>query len=87
MLCNQSVVDGGWNDWVIGPCSKTCGGGIRSITRECNKPKPSCNGKDCKGPNYRVYPIPCSNVCCPGKIMNIMTKIAMYLLDKISSYS
>ena len=85
MLCNHSVVDGGWNNLVLGPCSKTCGGGIRGLTRECNKPKPSCNGKDCEGPNYFAYPIPCGNVCCPGKIMNIMTKIATYVSTYVAS--
>ena len=66
------IVDGGWNDWVVGPCSKTCGGGMWNITRECNKPKPSCNGKDCDGLNYRVYLIKCNNFCCPRKFMTII---------------
>ena len=72
---NCSVVNGGWNEWVFGPCSKSCGGGRQNITRECNRPKPSCNGKDCDGLHYYVYPIKCNNVCCPGKITN-MERIA-----------
>ena len=52
-----------WNDWIIGDCSETCGGGSRTNTRtqkvsaehggdECNGPTSvdeSCNVQECPG--------------------------------------
>ena len=72
---NFSIVDGGWGVWVIGPCSKTCGGGIRSITRKCNNPKPLCNGKQCEGESSYAFPGKCNDFCCPGKNMNTVAHI------------
>ena len=85
MLSNCSAVNGGWNEWVFGPCSKSCGGGLQNITRECNRPKPECNGKDCDGPNYYAFPIKCNNFFCPGKVTNIIERIAMLLNSFIFS--
>ena len=59
------VVHGGWSSWIREPCSKTCGGGVQNITRECNNPRPSCGGNDCNGRNVRQER--CNNNCCPGK--------------------
>ena len=70
MYDNCSLVDGRWSNWVVGPCSKTCGGGVQNLTRECNSPRPSCGGKQCKGDNYFVYPGKCNDFCCPGKRIN-----------------
>ena len=62
-----SVVDGEWSSWRLGPCSKTCGGGIQNYTRVCDAPKPSCGGDECKGPGS--YSTKCNEFCCPGKII------------------
>ena len=66
------TVDGGWGDWVMGKCSKTCGGGTKNITRKCNNPKPSCGGKQCDGASYYPYPGRCNSFQCPSKTVNVI---------------
>ena len=45
-------VDGHWGKWTTwGNCSKTCGLGTKTRTRECNDPAPKHNGKNCPGSN------------------------------------
>ncbi|KAG5867323.1 hypothetical protein JTB14_008248 [Gonioctena quinquepunctata] len=47
-------IDGGWGHWQeYGPCSRTCGGGIRESERFCNSPKPANGGSYCIGENIR----------------------------------
>ncbi|XP_047465657.1 A disintegrin and metalloproteinase with thrombospondin motifs 14 isoform X3 [Mugil cephalus] len=42
--------DGSWGSWSkFGSCSRTCGGGIRSRSRQCNNPPPAYGGRDCPG--------------------------------------
>nr|XP_023417424.1 A disintegrin and metalloproteinase with thrombospondin motifs 9 isoform X7 [Cavia porcellus] len=44
------VVDGSWGSWSpYGSCSRTCGGGIKTAVRECNRPEPKNGGKYCVG--------------------------------------
>ena len=57
--------DGNWGDWKEWTkCSKTCGSGKRSRTRDCNNPAPALGGKACPGSSME------SGVCktnsCPG---------------------
>ena len=66
ILLYTDTVNGGWSSWRLGPCSKTCGRGIQNYTRVCDNPKPSCGGKECKGPSSHF--IKCNEFCCPGKI-------------------
>lgn len=57
--CDDCVpVNGGWSDWTYGPWTAlgTCGQYVKCQQkyyqegyRQCNKPKPSCGGKDCVG--------------------------------------
>ena len=65
-LVNSSTVVGGWNSWITGPCSKTCGGGMQKRTRVCDNPKPFCGGQQCQGPSTDY--IKCNDFCCPGKM-------------------
>uniref|UniRef100_A0A672YPB7 ADAM metallopeptidase with thrombospondin type 1 motif, 14 n=1 Tax=Sphaeramia orbicularis TaxID=375764 RepID=A0A672YPB7_9TELE len=42
--------DGSWGSWSkLGSCSRTCGGGVRSRSRQCNNPAPAYGGRDCPG--------------------------------------
>ncbi|KAM9716556.1 A disintegrin and metalloproteinase with thrombospondin motifs 14 isoform 1-T1 [Menidia menidia] len=42
--------DGNWGSWSkFGSCSRTCGGGIRSRSRQCTNPPPAYGGRDCPG--------------------------------------
>ncbi|KAM9593052.1 A disintegrin and metalloproteinase with thrombospondin motifs 9 isoform 1-T1 [Trichechus inunguis] len=44
------VTDGSWGSWSqFGTCSRTCGGGIKTAVRECNRPEPNNGGKYCVG--------------------------------------
>ena len=62
------VVNGGWSNWTLGPCSKTCGGGMRNSIRVCDKPKPSCGGKECVGLSVSTHQEKCNDICCPSKL-------------------
>ncbi|XP_062234654.1 A disintegrin and metalloproteinase with thrombospondin motifs 3 [Platichthys flesus] len=45
--------DGSWGSWSkSGSCSRTCGGGIRSRSRQCNDPPPAYGGRDCPGSTF-----------------------------------
>nr|XP_057917709.1 A disintegrin and metalloproteinase with thrombospondin motifs 14 isoform X1 [Doryrhamphus excisus] len=42
--------DGNWGSWSkFGACSRTCGGGVRSRSRQCNDPPPAYDGRECPG--------------------------------------
>ncbi|TSL04394.1 A disintegrin and metalloproteinase with thrombospondin motifs 2 [Bagarius yarrelli] len=45
--------DGHWGQWTkFGSCSRTCGGGVRFRTRQCDNPIPANGGRTCYGNNY-----------------------------------
>uniref|UniRef100_A0A8D2M4X8 Peptidase M12B domain-containing protein n=1 Tax=Zonotrichia albicollis TaxID=44394 RepID=A0A8D2M4X8_ZONAL len=51
-VCNTwwFVPHGAWGTWSpFGTCSRTCGGGIKTAIRECNRPEPKNGGKYCVG--------------------------------------
>ncbi|GFN84331.1 A disintegrin and metalloproteinase with thrombospondin motifs 9 [Plakobranchus ocellatus] len=44
------AINGGWGPWKpYGPCSRTCGGGVKMKYRECNNPVPQNEGHYCLG--------------------------------------
>ncbi|XP_063163582.1 A disintegrin and metalloproteinase with thrombospondin motifs 14 [Candoia aspera] len=57
--------DGSWSSWSkFGSCSRTCGGGVRSRSRNCNKPPPAYGGRQCPGAMYE-YQV-CNTEECQG---------------------
>lgn len=63
-LEEKKKIDGEWGEWSsFGPCSRTCGGGIRKSTRECDNPKPQNGGRYCLG--ERVKYESCNIQECP----------------------
>ncbi|HAN30124.1 MAG TPA: hypothetical protein DCQ06_00870 [Myxococcales bacterium] len=60
-----SPVDGGWSPWsAFSACSVSCGGGIRTATRTCSSPTPSCGGMTCSGDASKTEP--CNSEPCGG---------------------
>ncbi|KAK2580485.1 hypothetical protein KPH14_006224 [Odynerus spinipes] len=58
-------VDGQWGQWgPYGDCSRTCGGGIKRKTRECDNPPPLNGGNYCVGD--RVKYKSCGTDECPA---------------------
>ena len=67
----HNVVQCEWDDWVVGECSKTCGGGMQTQTRKV-KHEAQFGGEDCPGKHTleiscNVQECPCSIEECPGK--------------------
>uniref|UniRef100_A0A8C0I9U9 ADAM metallopeptidase with thrombospondin type 1 motif 14 n=1 Tax=Bubo bubo TaxID=30461 RepID=A0A8C0I9U9_BUBBB len=57
--------DGSWSSWSkFGSCSRTCGGGVRSRSRNCDNPPPAYGGRHCPGATYE-YQV-CNAEECPG---------------------
>jgi len=63
--CNTHccTVNGGWSAWSgYGACSKSCGGGMKTRTRTCTSPAPSCGGAKCAGDADQESS--CNTQCC-----------------------
>ncbi|TNN83795.1 A disintegrin and metalloproteinase with thrombospondin motifs 14 [Liparis tanakae] len=57
--------DGSWGSWSkFSSCSRTCGGGVRSRSRQCNNPPPAYGGRDCPSSAFD-YQI-CNTEECAG---------------------
>ncbi|XP_015258580.1 PREDICTED: A disintegrin and metalloproteinase with thrombospondin motifs 2-like [Cyprinodon variegatus] len=55
---------GNWGRWSpFGSCSRTCGGGVRFRTRQCDNPPPANGGRTCYGNSYEFQL--CSQEDCP----------------------
>ena len=67
LFINYIVVDCVWEEWIVGECSRTCGGGIQTNTR-----KPSTTsahgGKECSGSSNITKS--CNTQDCPGACLN-----------------
>ncbi|XP_053530456.1 A disintegrin and metalloproteinase with thrombospondin motifs 12 isoform X2 [Ictalurus punctatus] len=60
------TVNGGWGQWSTwSHCSRTCGAGVQSADRECDKPKPAFGGKYCTGERKRYRM--CNTLPCVKK--------------------
>ncbi|XP_050455485.1 A disintegrin and metalloproteinase with thrombospondin motifs 7-like [Cataglyphis hispanica] len=56
MGTRPAAVHGGWSDWgPMGPCSRTCGGGLKYSERECDRPVPANSGRYCIGERKRLF--------------------------------
>ncbi|XP_055987448.1 A disintegrin and metalloproteinase with thrombospondin motifs 8 [Sorex fumeus] len=63
---SRTSVDGSWSSWGSwGACSRTCGGGIQYIHRDCANPAPRNGGEYCVGQrtSYRS----CNTQECPDR--------------------
>jgi len=57
-------VHGRWGAWgTYGACSKSCGGGVRSRSRQCNNPAPAHGGSQCSGASSESKT--CNTHFCP----------------------
>ncbi|XP_041442325.1 A disintegrin and metalloproteinase with thrombospondin motifs 20 [Xenopus laevis] len=57
-------VDGEWGPWgSYSSCSRNCGGGIKTITRDCSQPEPRNGGKYCVGRRMKFRS--CNTDSCP----------------------
>ena len=61
------LIDGGWGAWASWTsCSKTCGGGVLTRIRLCNKPRPLPEGLPCPGnATSEVEEALCNTFLCP----------------------
>ncbi|XP_078052164.1 A disintegrin and metalloproteinase with thrombospondin motifs 12 [Augochlora pura] len=67
MGTRPKAVHGGWGEWgPMSKCSRTCGGGLKSAERECNKPYPSNGGRYCIGERKKLA-ICNTQPCDPSK--------------------
>ena len=64
-----------WEDWVIGDCSVTCGGGTRTNTRT-SKASAANGGVVCNEETISIDE-DCNVHPCPGK--NLIINLAFYL--------
>ena len=83
-ICLTSLVDGKYGNWSVWTvCTKSCGGGLQSRTRDCNNPPPSAKRKDCQGPSIETRS--CSNSYCEGLILfscKISSITILYIVDR-----
>ena len=83
-----NVVHCEWNDWMLGECSLTCGGGMLTKTRK-EKVKAQFGGEECPGPH--TIEESCNVQECPGqqKTFRVHDNIVMeeiFLESNMSSY-
>ncbi|KAH3831278.1 hypothetical protein DPMN_104540 [Dreissena polymorpha] len=63
--CDLEKVNGQWGPWTNpSECSVTCGEGIATRARTCNKPRPANGGALCEG--NPLLKVKCENSKCPS---------------------
>ena len=79
MEIDAIVVHGGWSDWSgWGGCSKTCGTGWQTRTRECDSPPPGPGGNDCSGD--RTETRNCNTNSLPQELQPLLQQLVLLLL-------
>ena len=63
--CDEMEINCEWDDWQIGDCSKSCGGGTLTKTRT-KKVLEKNGGKECPGSS--TFTESCNIQECPGKL-------------------
>ena len=66
--CNVHAcpIDGGLTGWQDATtCSKTCGGGVKTLTRSCTAPVPQNGGKGCPETEPLTKTVACNEEPCP----------------------
>ena len=67
--CNNfpCPIDGNFSAWTaFSVCSKNCGNGTKTRTRNCTNPPPAYGGKNCSGLGPSTEFIPCNTQDCSG---------------------
>ena len=63
-------MNGGYGAWEpYGACTKSCGGGIQTRTRDCDSPKPENGGEDCGALGPANESRSCNDETCAGKLV------------------
>jgi hypothetical protein len=87
ILCNNTQplgINGGYSGWSSPmECTQSCGGGVRLQERKCTNPKPSLNGRDCRGAHKRLAAAQWCNVHVSHHAHHINHK---YLVEAKSSF-
>ncbi|KAI4488513.1 hypothetical protein M0802_011553 [Mischocyttarus mexicanus] len=66
MGSRPTAVHGGWGEWSsVSTCSRTCGGGVKTAERECDKPVPKNGGRYCIGERKKFTT--CNTTPCDPK--------------------
>ena len=63
------LVDCVWDEWEIGECSKSCGGGNRTNVR-IPKVEAKHGGEECQGESETTEE--CNTLSCPGSIFLVL---------------
>ena len=75
--------DGGWSNYTVRPCSKTCGVGVAVFIRTCSEPAPLYGGKSCVGSTTKFEA--CKQADCV--IGNFFKQhLSIYLLSFFSKF-
>lgn len=63
---NVCPIDGNYSDWsAFSPCTKSCGVGLKTRTRECDNPVPVGDGRNCSHIGPAIENWPCNTQACP----------------------
>lgn len=81
MGARPAAVHGGWGEWgPMGPCSRTCGGGLKYSERECDRPVPANGGRYCIGERRRLFTCN-TTVNCTFRCFSRTTTVRVSVID------